>query len=110
MAGLLRWTFHESKGLPDAQVNLKGIIDASCITCHTGPTPDGSYLMTSHDEIRGVGSDATPNAIPGSNASLVVQKMIQRHSWQSLNADSVAAAVLADSISSWIVDDYMREY
>jgi len=100
-----------SSGLNNYNDHIKDIIDGACIACHGGASPDGDYLMTTHLEIRSNGSDGSvPNAIPGDDSSLVVQKMNDRHNWQYLDVDSVTAATLADSISSWIVNYYMREY
>jgi hypothetical protein len=99
-----------SSGMNNYTNHMKNIIDASCVTCHSGGAPQNNYSMSSHLDIRGPGLDAVSNAIPGGDTSLVVQKMQQRHQWQSLDPDSATAAILADSISSWIVDDFMREY
>lgn len=109
---IIRWVMVNngapgSSGLNSYNSHMKGIIDASCVTCHNG---GADYLMTTHLEIRGGGTDMVPNAIPGADSSLVVQKMIQMHNWPSLDPDSLTAAILADSIITWIVSDYMREY
>jgi len=113
---IIRWIMVNNgapgnSGLNSYYTNMKSIIDASCISCHSGAAPDGNYLMTTHTEIRGDGSDATPNAIPGAESSLLVQKMRERHEWASLNpTDTAAAGALADSIANWVVNDYLREY
>ena len=112
---IIRWVVKNSaspgsSGLNNYTDNMKSIIDMSCVTCHAAPTPPNGYIMSSHLDIRGGGLDSVPNAIPGADTSLVVEKMQQRHQWNSLNPDSVAAAVLADSIITWIVDDLMRQY
>jgi mono/diheme cytochrome c family protein len=112
---IIRWVVTDngapgSSGLNNYNDHIKGIVDAGCISCHGDVTPDGDYSMTSHSAIRGAGTDAISNAIPGDGASLVVQYMNQRHNWNSLDPDSVTAATLADSISSWIVNDYLRQY
>jgi len=100
---IIRWVVTNaaapgSSGLNNYTADMKSIIDASCVTCHNDATPPNNYSMTSHLAIRGDGSDAIPNAIPGADSSLVVQKMLERHNWSSLDPDSVTAAVLADSI------------
>ncbi len=99
-----------SSGLNNYNDQMKSIIDMSCVTCHVTPLPANNYIMSSHVDIRGNGSDSIPNAIPGADTSLVVEKMQQRHQWNSLDPDSETAAVLADSIITWIVDDFMRQY
>lgn len=99
-----------SSGLNNYNSHIKNIIDASCISCHGDIVQENNYKMTTHAEIRGNGLDATPNAIPGADSSLVVQKMLARHNWQFLDPDSVSAAILADSIVTWIMDDLIREY
>jgi len=99
-----------SSGLNNYNDQMKSIIDMSCVTCHVTPLPANNYIMSSHVDIRGGGSDLIPNAIPGADTSLVVEKMQQRHQWNSLDPDSDTAAVLADSIINWIVDDFMRQY
>jgi hypothetical protein len=112
---VIRWVVTDngvpgSSGLNNYNDHMKSIIDASCITCHGDVAPDGNYTMTSHLSIRGGGLDAVPNAIPGADTSLLVQKMQERHYWSYLDPDSTAAAVLADSVIIWTVDDFMREY
>jgi hypothetical protein len=66
--------------------------------------------MTTHGGIRGGGLDATPNAIAGDASSLLATQMIAMHNWPALDPDSITAAVLADSIVNWIVNDSLRQY
>jgi hypothetical protein len=99
-----------SSGLNNYNDHIKSIIDAACIGCHDDMAPANNYSMTNHLNIRGGGADAISNGIPGADSSLLVVKMQERHNWSSLDPDSVTAAILADSIITWIVDDSLRQY
>jgi hypothetical protein len=112
---VIRWVVTDSaapgsSGLNNYHDNMKPIFDASCISCHSGVSPPGDYLLTGHKEIRGVGSDAVSNAIAGDTTSLLVVKMKERHNWVNIDPDSLVAAALADSIIRWVVTDSLRDY
>lgn len=96
-----------SSGLLNYNDNIKSIIDASCATfgCHSGTPSTGSYNMTEHDSIRGSGSDAIPNAIPGDSSSLLIQKILPTG-----NMNQYLTQPQADSIVKWIYVDSLRQY
>lgn len=97
-----------SSGLNNYHDNMKPIFDARCVSCHNYPMPAGGYSLADHAGIRGDGSDAAPNAIPGDSASLLVQKLLTGQNMRGyLGADSV---MLADSLIRWIVVDSLRDY
>lgn len=112
---VIRWVVTDSaapgsSGLNNYTVHMQGIFNAACISCHGETVQEGNYKLTTHAEIRGGGSDAVANAIPGDSLSFLVVQMKQRHQWDKLDPDSVAAAVLADSLIRWVVDDSLRQY
>lgn len=112
---VIRWVVVDSaapgsSGLNNYTDHMKPIFDNGCIDCHGGATPAGSYDLTTHLGIRGAGSDAVPNAIPGDNLSLLVTRMVARHNVDSLSSNPVTAAALADSIIRWVVTDSLRDH
>ena len=112
---VIRWVVVDSaapgsSGLNNYTDHMKPIFDNGCIDCHGGATPAGSYDLTTHLGIRGAGSDAAPNAIPGDSLSLLVTRMIARHNVDSLSSNPVTAAALADSIIRWVVTDSLRDH
>ncbi len=55
--------------------NLGPVFAQDCTSCHSGTTPAGSYDLSSYFGALGPGSDATPNAIAGNDASVLVQTL-----------------------------------
>lgn len=112
---IIRWVVTDSaapgmSGLNNYHDNMKPIFDDHCISCHGDVSPSGSYSMTTFDGIRGDGSDAMPDAIPGDAGCLLGLKMIpatMNNMRGYFGADSVA---LADSVLRWIVVDSLRDY
>ncbi|NMC45135.1 MAG: hypothetical protein GYA46_14540 [candidate division Zixibacteria bacterium] len=113
---IIRWVVTDNaapghSGLNNYTDNMKAIFDAHCISCHSGATPSGSYDMTTLDGIRGEGTDATPNAIPGDTACFLARVMKPNNPLESmrvfLGADSTA---LADSVIHWITIDSLRDH
>lgn len=99
-----------SSGLNSYNIQMKPLLDGSCVMCHNDTTLDGNYDMSSHLGIRGTGSDLTPNAIPGDSSCVLVTYMMAGHYADSLSLNPTIAADLADSIIDWIVTDSLREY
>ncbi|MDD4051866.1 MAG: hypothetical protein PHR28_08220 [candidate division Zixibacteria bacterium] len=112
---IIRWVVTDNaapgmSGLNNYHDNMKPIFDAHCISCHGDASPSGSYSMTTFDGIRGDGSDAVPNAIPGDAGCRLSLKMASATADNMrlyFGADSVA---LADSVTRWIVVDSLRDY
>ncbi len=108
-----RWVVVDSaapgvSGLNSYYGQMKNIFDLRCVSCHGSVSPNGSYDMSSFSGIRGNGTDATPNAIPGDAASLLAVRVTAGGNMRGyLGVDSVA---LADSIVNWIVRDSIRDY
>lgn len=99
-----------SSGLNCYDIQMKPLLDGSCVMCHNDVSPDGNYDMSSHLGIRGSGSDLTPNAIPGDSSCVLVTYMLAGHYADSLSLNPTIAADLADSIIDWVVTDSLREY
>lgn len=111
----IRWVVTDSaapgsSGLNNYTDQMKSIFDNGCIVCHSGATPPAGYDLTTFNGIRGNGSDAVPNAIPGDNSCTLATYMQARHNADSLSLNPTDAAALADSIIRWIVVDSLREY
>jgi hypothetical protein len=112
---VLRWMTTDnaapgSSGLNNYNDQMKEIFNSSCVVCHGPPIFEATYDLRTFQSLRGNGIDPIPNAIPGDSASLIVLKMAERHNWNSIDLDSVAAAVVADSIIRWVVYDRLRQY
>jgi len=102
-----------ASGLQNYTDHIKSIIDGSCalIGCHTGATPDGDYDMSTHEGIRGNGTDVIANAIPGDSSSALVQSILSGGDMCTyLGIDEATRAVRADSIIEWIFVDSLRQY
>lgn len=97
-----------SSGLNCYNVQMKSIFNIHCVSCHDAVHDSGSYNMSSFAGVRGNGTDAVANAIPGDSTSLLGQRVsIGGNMRLHLGADSVA---LADSVVNWIVRDSIRDY
>ncbi len=101
-------TAHGSSGFNNYNDHMKNIFDANCAValCHAAGA--SVYDLSSHPGILGGGSDATPNAVAGDSASLLVQSLLPGGLMRGyLGVDSV---MLADSLINWVVDDSLRQY
>lgn len=113
---IIHWVVTDSaapgvSGLNNYHDNMKAIFDAHCVACHSGPTPIGNYDMETFDGIRGGGTDATPNAIPGDTACFLARVMKPNNPLESMRVFlGVDSTALADSVIQWIVVDSLRDY
>jgi len=63
---------------PSYKDDIQPIFTASCVACHSGSTPSGSYDLSSRAGCLGNGSDTVPNVCAGSaDSSLLFQKLDQ---------------------------------
>jgi|GEM_PF-3068859 hypothetical protein len=97
-----------SSGLNCYYGKMQNIFNTYCISCHNITQDSGSYDLSSFNAIRGNGTDATPNVIPGDISSLLSQRVAPGGNMRYyLGLDSLT---LADSIIHWIVRDSIRDY
>ncbi len=83
--------------------DMKPLIDASCLACHSGSSPAGSYDLSTYSGILGNGTDAIPNAIPGDMNSRIIQRQLEGgHAW---SGDQTKL----DLLIKWVVVDSLRE-
>lgn len=110
---VFRWVVTDSaapgsSGLNCYQSQMKSIIDSKCLACHGEPPAGNSYIMTTHESIRAIGSGGLPNAIAGDSSSALVQHLLPGGDMRVYLAPD--SAVLADSLIRWIVIDSLRQY
>ena len=85
--------------------DIKPILDANCVSCHSGGTPAGSYDLSTYSGILGNGTDATPNAIAGDESSeLIVRINGNMNSFLGSGADSKISI-----ITRWVVSDSLKQ-
>ncbi|MEO0085635.1 MAG: c-type cytochrome domain-containing protein [candidate division WOR-3 bacterium] len=45
--------------------DIRPLLDASCVSCHSAANPGGSYSVESHSDLFAPGSDSAPNLVAG---------------------------------------------
>lgn len=45
--------------------DIRPLLDASCVSCHSAASPGGGYSVESHADLLAPGSDSTPNLVAG---------------------------------------------
>jgi mono/diheme cytochrome c family protein len=61
---------------PSYSSDVQTIFNSSCVTCHGGAAPSGSYSLTSRAGALGAGSDTVPNVVPNDAASSKLYRRI----------------------------------
>lgn len=80
---------------PSYSTDIQPLFNTSCVACHSGASPTGSYDLSSRDGVLGPGTDTVPNVIPNQPDSSELQRRLDAGTmppagpWDSVKVQTV---------------------
>lgn len=90
--------------------DVKPLLAAQCVSCHSGETPAGSYTLDTYLGTLGNGSDDTANAIAGEAKSKLLTILASGDHAGYLAADDTTRKDRLDLLTRWVVDDKLAYF
>jgi hypothetical protein len=89
---------------PSFAGNVLPIFSVACAGCHSGPSPAGSYVLTSRAGAVSGGSDTVPNVRPGSPDSSTLYRRITGADQPRMPLGSAALdTIQTGTVRNWIL-------
>jgi len=80
--------------------DVRPVLEARCVSCHSGNTPAGAYDLTAYNAVLGNGSDGVANAVAGNPESTLLRQVAP----DTANAAHQPVTDVHDLLEEWVVD------